>query len=235
MVMHSISKYINGHSDVIGGVLATNNEELYNKLKFLQNAVGAVLPPFDSFLASRGLKTLALRMREHEKNAMAVARFLEAHPKIAKVIYPGLPSHPQHEVAKRQQTGFGGMVTVVLKGGLDQARVFLERMQLFTLAESLGGIESLAEHPYVPRGLGLRVWGVYICVHGCIRLICCGCWCVYVCVCVCRAIMTHASVPAEHRAKLGISDGLVRLSVGIEDEADLIADLTNALAGVPEL
>ncbi|HVR66705.1 MAG TPA: cystathionine gamma-synthase [Verrucomicrobiae bacterium] len=192
LVMHSATKYLNGHSDIIGGVAVVGeNAELRDKLTFLQNAVGAVASPFDSFLALRGLKTLSLRMERHCQNAMAVARWLERHPKIAKVYYPGLESHAQHALAKRQMHEFGGMVTAIIKGTLADSKRFLERCQIFALAESLGGVESLIEHP---------------------------------------AIMTHASIPAEKRAELGISDGLVRLSVGIEDEADLIADLEQALA-----
>ena len=191
LVMHSATKYLNGHSDIIGGVVvAGENAELRDKLTFLHNAVGAVASPFDSFLALRGLKTLGLRMERHCHNAMAVARWLEKHPKIERVYYPGLASHRQHALAKRQMPNFGGMVTAVMKGTLVDAKRFLERCQIFALAESLGGVESLIEHP---------------------------------------AIMTHASIPAEKRAALGIGDGLVRLSVGIEDEADLIADLEQAL------
>ena len=192
LVMHSATKYLNGHSDMVGGVLAVGDRpELAERLAFLQNAVGGVQGPFDSFLALRGLKTLALRMARHCANAAAVATFLEAHPKIERVFYPGLESHAQHALAKRQMPAGGGMVTAVLNGGLDEARRFLERVEIFALAESLGGVESLIEHP---------------------------------------AIMTHASIPADTRAALGISDGLVRLSVGVEDEADLIADLGQALA-----
>jgi cystathionine gamma-lyase len=192
LVMHSATKYLNGHSDIVGGIAVVGeNAELRDKLTFLQNAVGAVAGPFDSFLALRGLKTLALRMERHCENALAVARWLEQHPKVARVHYPGLASHPQHDLAKRQMQGFGGMVTAILKGNLADAKRFLERCRIFALAESLGGVESLIEHP---------------------------------------AIMTHASIPAEKRAALGIGDGLVRLSVGIEDEADLIADLEQALA-----
>ncbi|GIK96697.1 MAG: cystathionine gamma-lyase [Alphaproteobacteria bacterium] len=191
-VMHSATKYLNGHSDMVGGVVVVGDDaELRDRLAFLQNAVGAVAGPFDSFLALRGLKTLALRMERHCRNAVEVARWLESHPKIAKVYYPGLPSHPQHELAQRQMQGFGGMVTAVLKGGLEPARRFLERCEIFALAESLGGVESLIEHP---------------------------------------AIMTHASVPPEKRKAIGIDDGLVRLSVGVEDLEDLIADLETALA-----
>jgi len=193
IVMHSVTKYINGHSDVVGGVLITNNDELYNKLKYLQNAVGAVPSPFDCFMVMRGIKTLHVRMREHEKNAFAVARFLESHPKVDKVHYPGLPSHPQHHIAKKQQSGYGGMITFWIKGGLDQSKQFLENLHIFVCAESLGGVESLAEHP---------------------------------------AIMTHASVPPEDRAKLGISDSLCRLSVGIEDQEDILNDIKNALDAV---
>jgi len=193
MVMHSATKYLNGHSDVVAGVIVVgDNPELVAQMKFLQNSVGAVLGPQDSFLALRGLKTLALRMERHCAGALRIARWLEAHKAVARVIYPGLESHPQHELAKRQMLGgFGGIVTVILDRDLDGARRFLERTQLFTLAESLGGVESLIEHP---------------------------------------AIMTHASVPAEQRATLGISDALVRLSVGVEDVDDLIADLEQALA-----
>jgi len=195
IVLHSVTKFINGHSDVVMGVIATNSDDLNKRLRFLQNGMGAVPSPFDCFLAMRGLKTLHVRMREHEKNAMAIARFLEAHPKIEKVIYPGLPSHPQHEIAKKQMSGFGGMITIYLKGGLDESRIFMENLKLFALAESLGGVESLVDHP---------------------------------------GIMTHASVPLEQRAKLGIKDNLIRFSCGIEDLNDLIADLTQALNHVPE-
>jgi cystathionine gamma-lyase len=192
LVMHSATKYLNGHSDMVGGVLVVGDRtDLAEHLAFLQNAVGGVQGPFDSFLALRGLKTLALRMARHCANAASVAAFLEAHPKIERVFYPGLESHAQHALAQRQMPASGGMVTAILKGGLDEARHFLERVEIFALAESLGGVESLIEHP---------------------------------------AIMTHASIPADKRALLGISDGLVRLSVGVEDEADLIADLTQALA-----
>ena len=192
VVMHSATKYLNGHSDMVGGVLVVgDNAELAEQLAFLHNAVGAIQGPFDSFLALRGLKTLALRMERHCANGQAVAEFLESHPKVEKVYYPGLTSHPQHSLAEQQMDAPGGMVTAILKGGLDDARRFLERVELFALAESLGGVESLIEHP---------------------------------------AIMTHASIPAENRAALGISDGLVRLSVGIESADDLMADLQNALA-----
>lgn len=192
VVMHSATKYLSGHSDVISGILVVGeNRELADQLAYLINAVGGVQGPFDAFLVLRGLKTLHLRMERHCQNARSVAEFLENHPQVEKVYYPGLPSHPQHELAKRQMRSGGGMVTAVLKGGLEASRRFLERVELFALAESLGGVESLIEHP---------------------------------------AIMTHASIPAEIRAELGISDGLVRLSVGVEDEADLIADLKQALA-----
>ncbi|MEC9362028.1 MAG: cystathionine gamma-synthase [Pseudomonadota bacterium] len=194
LVMHSATKYINGHSDVVNGLLIVGGHaELAERLTFLQNAVGAVAGPFDSFLALRGVKTLAVRMQRHCENALALAAWLEAHPKVARVHYPGLPSHPQHALARRQMPrGFGGMISIELEGGLDEARRFLERCELFALAESLGGVESLIEHP---------------------------------------AIMTHASVPADARAQLGISDTLCRLSVGIEDFDDLRADLETALRG----
>ena len=192
LVVHSTTKYLNGHSDMVGGVVvAGDNPDLRERLAFLQNAVGAISGPFDSFLALRGLKTLSIRMQRHCENAVRVADFLSRHAKVERVHYPGLASHPQHALAKRQMHGFGGMVTAILKGGLPQARRFLERTRLFSLAESLGGVESLIEHP---------------------------------------AIMTHASVPPEVRAELGISDGLVRLSVGIEEVEDLIEDLSQALA-----
>jgi cystathionine gamma-lyase len=192
LVMHSATKYLNGHSDMVGGVLVVGNDRaLADQIAFLQNAVGAVQGPFDAFLAMRGLKTLHLRMERHCQSALEVASFLEAHPKIDRVIYPGLKSHNQHELAQRQMDAGGGMITCFLKGGLDEARRFLERVEVFALAESLGGVESLIEHP---------------------------------------AIMTHASIPADQRAALGISDTLVRLSVGVEDVEDLKADLQQALA-----
>jgi cystathionine gamma-lyase len=191
VVLHSVTKYLNGHSDMVGGAIVVgDHSELRERLAFLQNAVGSVLGPFDSFLALRGLKTLHLRMARHCENALAIAQRLSRHPKVAKVHYPGLPEHPHHALARRQMNGFGGMVTLVLKGGLDEARRFLERCRIFVCAESLGGVESLAEHP---------------------------------------AIMTHASLPAEIRATLGIDDSLVRLSIGVEDVDDLIADLEQAL------
>jgi cystathionine gamma-lyase len=194
IVMHSATKYLNGHSDVVAGVAVVgDNAEIAEKLKFLQNAVGAVLGPFDSFLALRGVKTLALRMQRACDSAMAIAKWLSTRKDVERAIYPGLPSHPQHELAKRQMLGgFGGIISVELKGDVNTARRMLERTRLFTLAESLGGVESLIEHP---------------------------------------AIMTHASIPADQRAALGISDTLIRLSVGIEDCEDLIADLSEALGG----
>jgi cystathionine gamma-lyase len=193
IVVHSATKYLNGHSDVVSGVAVTADPGLAERLGFVQNAVGAVPSPFDCFLVTRGLKTLAVRMQRHCENALAVAQWLERHPKVQRVLYPGLASHPQHALAKRQMRGLGGgMVTMFLKGGVDDTRRFLQRCALFTLAESLGGVESLIEHP---------------------------------------AIMTHASVPAEVRAQLGIGDTLVRLSVGIEDVGDLVADLDQALRG----
>jgi len=191
LVVHSATKYLGGHSDVVGGVVVVGpDEDLAERLGYLQNAVGAIAGPFDSFLCLRGLKTLALRMQRHCDNAQAVAAWLQAHPRVAKVIYPGLASHPQHALAARQMSGFGGMVTAVLAGGLPSAKRFLERCRVFSLAESLGGVESLIEHP---------------------------------------GIMTHASVPPEKRAALGIDDGLVRLSVGVEHVDDLVADLEQAL------
>jgi cystathionine beta-lyase/cystathionine gamma-synthase len=193
MVVHSATKYLNGHSDVIAGVVAVNDAALAEKLDFIQNAVGAVPSPFDCFLVNRGLKTLGLRMQRHCENALAVASWLERQPKVERVLYPGLPSHPQHAIAKKQMRAGGGMVTMFVKGGEAEARRFLERCELFTLAESLGGIESLIEHP---------------------------------------GIMTHASVPADVRAQLGIGDNLIRLSVGVEDVEDLIGDLAAALAAM---
>jgi cystathionine gamma-lyase len=192
LVMHSATKYLNGHSDMVGGVIVVGDEpELAERMTFLQNAVGGIQGPFDSFLALRGIKTLHLRMERTCQNALTIARHLEAHPQIEKVIYPGLESHPQHALAARQMDGFGGIVSIYVKGGLAGARKMMERCHLFGLAESLGGVESLINHP---------------------------------------AIMTHASVPPERRAVLGIHDNLVRLSVGIEDVADLIAELDAALA-----
>ena len=191
IVVHSATKYLGGHSDVIGGALVVNREDLAERLAFLQNAVGGVPGPLDAWLVLRGLKTLAIRMREHDRNARLVAAFLSEHPKVARVFYPGLPSNPQRELARRQMSGFGGMISFEVKGGLDPARRVVERTELFTLAESLGGVESLIELP---------------------------------------AAMTHSSIPAETRRAHGVADGLVRLSVGIEDVADLISDLDRALA-----
>ena len=191
LVMHSATKYLNGHSDMVGGMVVVGDDAaLAEQMTFLQNAVGGIQGPFDSFLALRGLKTLHLRMKAHCENAGELAAWLEKHPAIDKVIYPGLASHPQHALAKRQMHGFGGMISIYVKGGADAARRFMERCHLFALAESLGGVESLVNHP---------------------------------------AIMTHASVPPERRAALGIADNLVRLSVGVEDVADLRAELDDAL------
>jgi cystathionine gamma-lyase len=192
IVMHSATKYLNGHSDMVGGIAVVgDNPALIEQMGFLQNSVGAIAGPFDSFLAMRGLKTLGLRMRQHCESAQKIAEYLQGHDKIDKVYYPGLASHPQHDLAKQQMNGFGGMVSATLKGGLAESTKFLENCHLFALAESLGGVESLIEHP---------------------------------------AIMTHASVPAEQRAELGIDDSLVRLSVGIEDTEDLIDELEQALS-----
>ena len=195
MVMHSATKFLNGHSDMVGGMVVVGDKPgLAERLAFLHNSVGAVAGPFDSFLALRGLKTLALRVQRHSENGLELAGWLEKHPKVQSVTYPGLASHPQHALAKRQMHGgYGGMVTMYLKGGEPEARRFLENCELFTLAESLGGVESLIEHP---------------------------------------GIMTHASVPPEVRRSLGISDSLVRLSVGVEDVNDLRADLEQALAAI---
>ena len=195
LVMHSATKFLNGHSDMVGGMVVVGDKpELAERMAFLHNSVGAVAGPFDSFLALRGLKTLALRVQRHSENALELAGWLEKHPKVQSVTYPGLASHPGHALAKRQMHGgFGGMVTMFLKGGEPEARRFLEHCELFTLAESLGGVESLIEHP---------------------------------------GIMTHASVPSEVRRSLGISDSLVRLSVGVEDVNDLRADLENALNAI---
>jgi cystathionine gamma-lyase len=190
VVVHSTTKYINGHSDVVGGFLATSDAQLAEAVQFRQNSIGAVPGPFDSFLVLRGVKTLGVRMRQHQAGAMRVAEVLEGHPKVRSVSYPGLASHPQHALARRQMSGFGGMVTAVLDADLDATCEVLARTRVFQLAESLGGVESLIEHP---------------------------------------AIMTHASVPAEVRAELGISDGLIRLSVGIEDVEDIVEDLLQAL------
>ncbi len=192
LVLHSATKYLNGHSDMVGGmVVAGDNAELVEQMAFLQNSVGGVQGPFDSFLALRGLKTLPLRMKAHCANALALAQWLDKHPAVEKVIYPGLPSHPQHELATRQMNGYGGIVSIVLKGGFEAAKRFCEKTELFTLAESLGGVESLVNHP---------------------------------------AVMTHASIPVERREQLGISDALVRLSVGVEELGDLQVDLERALS-----
>jgi cystathionine gamma-lyase len=193
LVLHSATKYLNGHSDMVGGmVVVGDNAELAEQMAFLQNSVGGVQGPFDSFLALRGLKTLPLRMKAHCANALALAQWLEKHPAVEKVIYPGLPSHPQHELAGKQMAGYGGIVSIVLKGGFEAAKRFCEKTELFTLAESLGGVESLVNHP---------------------------------------AVMTHASIPVARREQLGISDALVRLSVGVEDLGDLQVDLERALGG----
>ncbi len=195
IVMHSATKYLNGHSDIVGGiaVVAHDAPELEEQLTFLQNAVGGIQGPFDSFLALRGLKTLHLRMKAHCDNAQALAEWLETHPSVEKTLYPGLKSHPQHALAQRQMHGFGGMISIYVKSGLDGARRMMERCELFTIAESLGGVESLVNHP---------------------------------------AVMTHASIPPERRAALGIADNLVRLSVGVEDVGDLRAELATALEGI---
>jgi cystathionine gamma-lyase len=193
IVVHSITKYIAGHSDVIGGAIMLNDETLYKKLKFCQNAIGAVPSPFDCYMVLRGLKTLSLRMEKHQSNAMAVATYLESHPKVARVYYPGLKSHPQYETGLSQASGFGGMVSFEIKGGEKEAVQFLESLELFTLAESLGGVESLIEHP---------------------------------------ALMTHASITAQEREMAGIKDSLIRVSIGVEDQADLIADLEQAFGRI---
>ena len=191
IVVHSATKYLNGHSDVVNGVVVVEDSELGERLAFLQNSIGAIAGSFDSFLALRGVKTLPLRMRRHNENGQRVAEWLTKHPRVERVLYPGLPGHPLHELAHRQMSGFTGMVSLFVKGGAGAATRFLERLELFALAESLGGVESLANHP---------------------------------------AIMTHASIPPDLRAKLGITDHLVRLSCGIEDADDLIADLAQALS-----
>jgi cystathionine gamma-lyase len=192
IVVHSATKFLNGHSDMVGGVAVVGEAELAERLGFLQNSIGAVGGPFDSFLALRGLKTLPLRMRQSSESALAIARRLEKHPRVERVLYPGLESHPQHALARRQmQNGFSGIVTFFIRGGLEPARRFLERCEIFAIAESLGGVESLIDHP---------------------------------------GIMTHASVPEDQRRALGISDALIRMSVGIEDTDDLITDLEQALA-----
>ena len=189
IVVHSATKYIGGHSDVVGGIAVTSDAAIAERLGFLSNSMGGIQGAFDSFLALRSLKTLPIRMKAHAEGAMKVAEYLEKHPLVEKVVYPGLKSHPQYELAKKQMSGFGGMITFFIKGGIEASRKFLESVQVFALAESLGGVESLIEHP---------------------------------------AIMTHASVPADLRKKLGIDDSLIRLSVGIEDIDDLLADLKQA-------
>ncbi|RMD99696.1 MAG: cystathionine gamma-synthase [Deltaproteobacteria bacterium] len=191
IVVHSTTKFLNGHSDVVGGAVMTNSPELAERIAYLQNSIGAVPGPMDAWLVLRGTKTLAVRMRQHETNANAIAAFLARHPAVERVIYPGLPDHPQHALARRQMRGFGGIITFVVRGGLDRAKRVLERTRIFSLAESLGGVESLIEHP---------------------------------------ALMTHASLPQEVREQLGIRDGLIRISVGIEHLDDLLADLDQALA-----
>ena len=196
IVVHSATKYLGGHSDVVGGAILTSDEEMYERLKFHQNAVGSVPGPMDCYLILRGVKTLAVRMEAHQKNAMAIAKFLENKPQIERIIYPGLPAHPQHELAKKQMSGFGAMVSIVVKGGLENANKFASSTKLFALAESLGGVESLICHP---------------------------------------VSMTHGSIPKDVREARGIVDGLVRLSVGIEDTDDLLADVEQALAKVPQL
>jgi len=193
IVMHSVTKYIGGHSDVLMGCLALNDESIYQRLKFIQNGMGGVPSPFEAYMALRGLKTLHVRMDCAMKNAMTIATYLESHSKVEKVIYPGLKSHPQYDIATKQASGYGAMITFFIKGGLTGAGNFLKTLELWTLAESLGAVESLAE---------------------------------------CPAVMTHASVPADKRAELGISDNLIRLSVGIEHIDDLLADIENALSKV---
>ncbi|MGA2162434.1 MAG: PLP-dependent aspartate aminotransferase family protein [Methanoregula sp.] len=189
IVVHSTTKYINGHSDSVGGAVMLSDETLYRKIRYNQNAAGAILSPFDSFLVARGIKTLALRMEQHQKNALAIARYLESHKKVSAVYYPGLPSHPQHALAKKQMEGFSGMFSFEIRGGKRAACRFLRSLRLFSLAESLGGVESLIEHP---------------------------------------ATMTHASVLKAEREKVGVTDALIRVSVGIENTGDLIADLGQA-------
>ena len=193
VVVHSITKYIAGHSDVIGGAIMLNDKVLYEKIKFCQNSLGVVPSPFDCYLVLRGLKTLSVRMEKHQSNALAIALYLENHPKVARVYYPGLKSHPQYEIGLRQARGFGGMISFEIKGGEEEAVKFLESLELFTLAESLGGVESLIEHP---------------------------------------ALMTHSSMTANERELAGIKDSLIRVSIGIEDKADLIADLEQAFGKI---
>jgi cystathionine gamma-lyase/cystathionine beta-lyase/cystathionine gamma-lyase/homocysteine desulfhydrase len=192
IVVHSTTKFLNGHSDSVGGVVILNSDEIAEKIGFLQNAVGAILSPFDSWLVLRGTKTLAVRMKRHEENGMAMANYLSNHPKVKKIYYPGLADHPQHELAKKQMNGFGSMISFEL-GSHENAKKFLDRVRLCSLAESLGGVETLISHPET---------------------------------------MTHASVPIEDRKRLGITPGLVRISVGIEDIEDLIADVENAFEGI---
>jgi cystathionine gamma-lyase len=193
IVLHSTTKFINGHSDIVGGAVVTSDDGLADQLQFLSNSMGGICSPFDAFMCMRSLKTLPIRMKAHQENAFKIAKYLEPHSKVSKVIYPGLESHPQHTLAKTQMSGFGGMITFYIDSDLEGCRRFLENCRLFSLAESLGGVESLIEHP---------------------------------------AIMTHASVPEESRRQLGIGDNLVRVSVGIEDIEDLIADLDRAFAAV---
>ena len=193
IVVHSATKYIGGHSDVIGGAVVTNRAEIAERLSFLSNSMGGIQGAFDAYMCLRSLKTLNVRMQAHEANARSVAEFLEGHSKVARVLYPGLKSHPQHQLAREQMSGFGGMITFFIKGGMKASRSFLENVKIFSLAESLGGVESLIEHP---------------------------------------AIMTHASVPEENRKALGIDDALIRLSVGIENLEDLLADLKQAFEKV---
>jgi len=192
LVVHSLTKYLNGHSDMLGGIVVTNNDAIAERLRFFQKATGAVLSPFDSWLCLRGTKTLAVRMRQHCENAGVIAEWLTGQRKVSRVLYPGLPSHPQHVLAKRQMRGFGGMIAFDL-GSLERAKAFLKRLRVCALAESLGGVETIITHP---------------------------------------ATMTHAAIPPEQREKIGVTDGLVRISVGIEDVEDLIADLDQALQGV---
>lgn len=193
LVVHSTTKYLGGHSDVVGGAVLSNNQDLYQQLQFLQNSLGSVPGPMDCWLTLRGIKTLALRMRAHQENALALAEYLEKHPKIAQIHYPGLPSHPQYPLACKQMSGFGGMISFEVSGGLEAGKTVARSTQLFSLAESLGGVESLIGHP---------------------------------------ATMTHAAIPPQQRQAVGLSDGLIRISVGIEDPADLIADLAQALERV---
>ncbi len=193
LVLHSMTKYINGHSDSVGGCIMLNDSEMYQLLFTLQNSIGPCHSPFDSWLVLRGLKTLAIRMEAHQKNAMVIAKYLEKHPKVERVVYPGLESHPQHDIAEKQMLGYGGMITFFLKGDIKKANKFLETVELFALAESLGGVESLIENP---------------------------------------AIMTHASIPKKVRESIGLTDNLIRLSVGIENVNDLIDDLDNAFNAI---